>query len=132
MVSKAHTYILLEQTEGLRNDFAVVPLRASIEYRGTCILYVINITTATMPLTISSLKFMICHSKSAIDPAPQDVTMTTRWNIIIALVELVGRMRMHNLIARGLSLQQLNAFNTLALSFLTFVRALQPSRYFLS
>jgi hypothetical protein len=28
------------------------------------------------------LHFMICHSKNAIDPAPQDVIKTTRWNNI--------------------------------------------------
>jgi hypothetical protein len=25
-------------------------------------------------------QLMICHSKSAIDPAPQDIIKTTRWN----------------------------------------------------
>jgi hypothetical protein len=28
------------------------------------------------------LHFMICHSKNVIDPAPQDVIKTTRWNNI--------------------------------------------------
>jgi hypothetical protein len=29
---------------------------------------------------VSLLHFMICHSRKAIDPAPQDVIKTTRWN----------------------------------------------------
>jgi hypothetical protein len=35
------------------------------------------------------LHFMICHSKSAIDPAPQDVIKTTRWNNIRDAMVLV-------------------------------------------
>jgi hypothetical protein len=32
--------------------------------------------------SVKLLNFMICHSKSAIDPAPQDVIKTMRWNNI--------------------------------------------------
>jgi hypothetical protein len=28
------------------------------------------------------LHFMVCHSKSAKDPAPEDIIKTTRWNSI--------------------------------------------------
>jgi hypothetical protein len=41
-----------------------------------------NLVAASKTFLVCALllHFMICHSKSAIDPEPQDVTKTTRWN----------------------------------------------------
>jgi hypothetical protein len=38
-------------------------------------------------LLLKHFKIPVCHSKSAIDPAPQDVINTTRWNNIREAVQ---------------------------------------------
>jgi hypothetical protein len=41
-----------------------------------------HLSTACRARFYRILHFILCHSKNAIDAAPQDVIKTTRWNII--------------------------------------------------
>jgi hypothetical protein len=41
------------------------------------------VDAAHLEINSLSLHIMICHSKHAIDPAPQDAIKTTRWNTFL-------------------------------------------------